>query len=288
MGPEFSVEIHDALPNLYLNECLDAEIPPAADLHIPEYVPNIRLLGIKLSFTFEPIHDTPLPILTKGVETEDDMLFEDVCESDPDPFDDIMDLEAFDSSTSRHDFSCDTSPLSEEMLLGDNNVVKHGHVTHEFDDMLLYQTNHNSIPLPTPEPSVAFNSQQDTNMLDSTEPHSSSGLDTEPSLKPAVAKQLTDVALRTLLGGRQTKSTPNIKIRKPRPKRPLSSIMPLIWSPGFKNVRLFASHRIDETDTLIPGYDRTFCLRKHHFSHPLFSFQDQSTPKPPKQTVRNP
>lgn len=259
---------------MYSNGCPDGEISPAADLHVPEYVPNISLLGIKFFFTFEPLHDTPLPILTKGIETEDGMLFEDDCENDPDPFDDIMDLEEFDSSKPRHNLSFDTGSLSDEMLWEDNDVDEDRHGAHAFDDMLLYQTDHNSIPLPTPEPSLAFNIQRGTGMLDSTEPHSSNSLDAEPSLKPAVVKQMTDIALRTLLGGRQTKHTPNIKIRKLRPKRPLSSLMPLIWSPGFKNVGLLASHQIDGTDTLVPDHGRTHRLPIHHLNQPILPLQD--------------
>lgn len=234
MGPEFSIKIHDTLPYLYSNGCLDTEISPAADLHVPKYVPDIRLVGIKFFFTFEPVHDRPLPILTKEAATED-MLFEDVCESDTDPFENIMDLDAFDSSTPRHT-SIDVSSLLEETPWADSSLVEDQHSAYAYDNMLLYQTDHNSVPLLTPEASMTFNSQQDTSMLESTDPHSLSNLISEPSLSLTTAKQFTDVALRTLLGGRQTKFTPNIKIRKPRPTRPLSSIMPLIWSPGFKNV----------------------------------------------------
>ncbi|KFZ22742.1 hypothetical protein V502_02783 [Pseudogymnoascus sp. VKM F-4520 (FW-2644)] len=235
VGRKFSIKIHDTLPNVHSNGYTDAEVSPVADLHVPESVPDIRLVGIKFFFTFEPIHDRPLPILTKEVATEDDMLFEDACESDPDPFEDIMDLEAFDSSTPHHDATFDSGSLLEEISWADNGFVKDQHSAYAYDNMLLYQTDHNSAPLPTPEASITFNSQQDTSMLDSTEPHSASNLTTEPPLKLATAKQFTDVALRTLLGGRQTKFTPSIKVRKPRPTRPLSRIMPLLWSPGFKN-----------------------------------------------------
>lgn len=195
-------------------------------------------MGIKFFFTFEPIHDRPLPILTKEVATEDDMLFEDACESDPDPFEDIMDLDAFDPSTPRYDTSFDASSLLEEKPWADISSVEDQHCSYAYDNMFLYQTDHSSVPLPTPEASMTFNSQQETCICDFTEPNPARNIITEPSLKLATVKQLTDVALRTLLGGRQTKFTPNIKIRKPRPTRPLSSIMPLLWSPGFKNVCL--------------------------------------------------
>jgi hypothetical protein len=233
----FSLEIHDTLPNLHSNGGPGADIFPVADLHVPECVPDIRLASIKFLFTFEPIQRRPRPTLEREVATNDDMLFEDVCECDLDPFEDIMELEAFDSSTPRPNgligasFALDGMPWEHDSFVKDQQYA-------DAYDMLLYQTDHNSVPLPTPAASVAFSSQQEVSMLDSMEPHTSNNITTEPSLKLATAKQFTDVALRTLLGGRQVESTPNIKTGTPRPTYPLSSIMPLLWSPGFKNVCL--------------------------------------------------
>ncbi|KAL5346043.1 hypothetical protein ACLOAV_009074 [Pseudogymnoascus australis] len=232
---EFSIKIHDTLPNLPSNGYQDSEISPVADLHVPKCVPEIKLVGIKFFFTFEAIQEQPPPILTGEVDTNDEMLFEDVCESHLNLFEDIMEIEAFDSSAPCHDTLFDASSPLKEMPWPDTSFAEDYHGAYTNDGMLLYQTDRNSFPLPTPEASMAFNSQHDTSMLDSTEHHSSDNLINGPPLKLATAKQLTDVALRTLLGGRQTKHTPNVKIRKPRPSRPLSSIMPLLWSPGFKN-----------------------------------------------------
>ncbi|OBT61446.1 hypothetical protein VE03_08960 [Pseudogymnoascus sp. 23342-1-I1] len=255
--PEFSIKIHDTLPNLHSNGYPDTQVSPVADLHVPECVPVIRLLKIKFCFTFEAIQERPLPILTREVATDDDMLFEDACESDLDPFEDIMDLEAFESSTPRHDTSFDASSLLKEMPSADSSFFEDHHSTYAHDNMLLYQTDHNIAPLVTPEASVAFKSQQDSSMLDSTEPHFLDNFSTEPLLNLATAKQLTDVALRTLLGGRQTKHTPNIKLGKPRPTRPLSSIMPLLWSPGFKNAMSERSTFLNTISTTLSSLSKT-------------------------------
>ncbi|KFY55227.1 hypothetical protein V497_07115 [Pseudogymnoascus sp. VKM F-4516 (FW-969)] len=230
----FSLEIHDTLPNLHSNGSPGADISPAADLHVPECVPDIRLVGIKFLFTFEPIQGRSHPILAREAATNDYMLFEDVHGSDLDPFEDIMELEAFDSSMPRHKRLIGASFALEGMPWEHDSFVEDQQYAGAYD-MLLYRTDHNSVPLPTPAASVAFSSQQEVSMLDSMEIHTSNNITAEPSLKLATAKQFTDVALRTLLGGRQVKSTPNIKIGTPRPTCPLSSIMPLLWSPGFKN-----------------------------------------------------
>jgi hypothetical protein len=50
------------------------------------------------------------------------------------------------------------------------------------------------------------------------------------------ACKMADFALRTLVGGRQTRSQPGIKILKPYITHPLSEIAPSIWSPGFLQV----------------------------------------------------
>ncbi|OAF59758.1 hypothetical protein VC83_04048 [Pseudogymnoascus destructans] len=257
VGPTFSIKLHDTLPSLHSNGHPNPEESPIADLHVPECVPDMRLVGIKFFFTFEPTRDTPLPILIKQTATEDDMLFEDGCESDPDLFEDIMDLEVFDSSTPRHEALFDTSSVLDGMTWEDHSFVEDQYYADGCDNMLLYRTDHSSVHLPTPEASMTFNSQQDTSMLDSMEPHSLNNLTTKPSLKLTTAKQLTDVALRTLFGGRQTKFTPSIKVRKPRPKRPLSSIMPLLWSPSFKNAMSERSAFLNTISSILSSLPKT-------------------------------
>jgi hypothetical protein len=194
-------------------------------------------VGIKFRFTFEPIQNRSTPILAKEVATNDYMLFEDVHDSDPDPFEDIMELEAFDSWTPRPKGLIGASFVLDGMPWEHDNFVKDQPYADAYD-MLLYQTDHNSVPMPTPAASVAFSRQQEVSMLDSMEPFTSNNIATEPSLKLATAKQFTDVALRTLLGGRQIKSTPNVKVGTPRSTCSLSRIMPLLWNPGFKNACL--------------------------------------------------
>ncbi|KFX96071.1 hypothetical protein O988_05502 [Pseudogymnoascus sp. VKM F-3808] len=231
---KFSLEIHDTLPNLHSNGTPVADVSPTADLHVPECMPDIRLVGIKFRFTFEPIQNKSPPMLAREVATNDYTLFKDVHDSDLDPFEDIMELEALDTSTPRHKGLIRASSALEGMPWEHDSFVEDQPYADAYD-MLLYQTDHNSVPLPTPAASVAFSNQQGVSMLDSMEPHTTNNITAGPSLKLATAKQFTDVALRTLLGGRQVRSTPNIKIGTPRPTCPLSSIMPLLWSPGFKN-----------------------------------------------------
>jgi hypothetical protein len=52
------------------------------------------------------------------------------------------------------------------------------------------------------------------------------------------AQRMAECALRTLIGGRQTKSQPEFKVLKPQPGQTLSQIAPALWSPGFLDVRL--------------------------------------------------
>lgn len=226
VGSDFTIQIHDTLPCLNSDGISDAEVFPATDLHVPEHVPVFKLMAVKFVFTFEPMQDRPLPVLRRQVNANVDIPFERICESDEDPFEDIMDLDATDFPIHRHNAYIESST--------DNGVDVH-------DDMLFCQIDHGSTPLPTPEASNCPGSEQETTVLDSAELYTSNIAETEPSLNLGTAKILTDFAIRTILGGRQTKSTRGIKIRKPHPTRPLSTIMPILWSPSFKNVCLPAS-----------------------------------------------
>lgn len=52
----------------------------------------------------------------------------------------------------------------------------------------------------------------------------------------AVTSLLTDVAMRTLIGGEQSKPTKSIRLLKPLPRYTLAVLMPLLFSPDFSSV----------------------------------------------------
>jgi hypothetical protein len=56
------------------------------------------------------------------------------------------------------------------------------------------------------------------------------------SLNIESAARLTEVAIRTLVGGKQKKATENTSLVKPVPRRSLSDIAPAFFSPGFLKV----------------------------------------------------
>jgi hypothetical protein len=57
-------------------------------------------------------------------------------------------------------------------------------------------------------------------------------------LDSSSTQNVTDLALRRLIGGRQTKVQPGVKTMKPEPAYTLSRIAPALWSPGFLEVIL--------------------------------------------------
>jgi hypothetical protein len=108
------------------------------------------------------------------------------------------------------------------------------------DDVpLLYRTYHDSTPSLTSQASTPFQSQENIQPYQPPQTLPLSDCHQGHRLDIVVARRLTDVALRTLIGGRQTKHVPSIRIGKPRPTYPLSTIMPLLWSPGFQTVCCF-------------------------------------------------
>lgn len=52
------------------------------------------------------------------------------------------------------------------------------------------------------------------------------------------ARRMTDLALRTLIGGRQIKGQPGVKVRRPQPKQTISQIAPSLFNPGYLEVSL--------------------------------------------------
>lgn len=52
------------------------------------------------------------------------------------------------------------------------------------------------------------------------------------------ARKMAHLALRMLVGGRQNKSQPGIKVRLRRPTLTLSKLAPSLFSPGFAEVSL--------------------------------------------------
>lgn len=58
------------------------------------------------------------------------------------------------------------------------------------------------------------------------------------SFELSSARRIADLALRNVIGGRQVKCRPGIKVVKPQPRQSLSKIVPSIFNPGFLEVSL--------------------------------------------------
>jgi len=185
-----------------------------------------------LVFTFELIQERPLPVLAKPCSTNDKMLLEDF--PDEDTFEEIINLNELDFHLSQPEirfnpnYSLQPEPWLESLLFEDEDTV---------DDVpLLYHTYHDSTPSLTSQASTPFQNQENIPSYQPPQTLPFSDCHQGHCLDISVARRLTDVALRTLIGGRQTKHVPSIRIGKPRPTCPLSTIMPLLWSPGFQTV----------------------------------------------------
>lgn len=99
----------------------------------------------------------------------------------------------------------------------------------EDEDALLLDTNPvQLLTLPSSQPTLPSTSKRPAQA-----PH--------VNLDLSIASKLTDVGLRTLIGGRQIKLTPGVKILKPDQEHALSDLGPAMFSPGYLKVRNLTS-----------------------------------------------
>lgn len=237
MRQGFHINISDTLPDLFSNGLPGVTISPAADLHVPDSVSTIKLLSLSIILTFSCIQDRAPPSPGKQYVPTGEMLLEDYYDGPHDAFEDIMDVNESDFQLSQPKTPFEAGCLVDSRPWSESLFVEDGDIADIDDDLLLYHPGHTDAPSLTSQESISSGSQQSTKSYGLTGPSTFPNLGMKPSLKVPTARQLTDVAIRTLLGGRQTKFVPSIRIGAPRPAYPLSSIMPLLWSPGFQNVR---------------------------------------------------
>ncbi len=107
-------------------------------------------------------------------------------------------------------------------------------------DLLLYQTD-STLPSLTRESlaqSSLFSVSMQKSRMDSIADAAPNKATASLSLDLPYARKMIDFALRILIGGRQIKSQPGVKLMRPYPTQSLSQIAPALWSPGFLQVRL--------------------------------------------------
>lgn len=114
----------------------------------------------------------------------------------------------------------------------------------EEEDMLLSETDDSANSL-TSESSIyslsSHSSQSSVSLLKRQVTDDDAGLgvyETTSKLDFSSACRLAEVAMRTLVGGRQTKESLVIQTRKRPAEVTLSRLAPAIWNPGFRDVSL--------------------------------------------------
>jgi hypothetical protein len=86
-----------------------------------------------------------------------------------------------------------------------------------------------------------------------------------PKQKIVSANKMVDVAIRSLIGNREVRGVPGIKVWKPQPRYSLSDLMPSIWSPGFLQVRPIISFKLSATAAPLMKSCNRLCLRIVNF-----------------------
>lgn len=108
------------------------------------------------------------------------------------------------------------------------------------------------------------------------------------NLDLSIASKLTDVGLRTLIGGRQIKLTPGVKILKPDQEHALSDLGPAMFSPGYLKVRKLTSMFLFRSShTSISGCFTALPLLAHSVPVSVhFLAEECSIAQPAKEALR--
>ena len=227
----FSITIADTLPDFHMEDSRHISTS-SQDVKIPAGVPVLQIQCITVKFRFRRLLDTddadakdtpfePMDISFEGILDEHDSRDDDFLFSEPGY------NELYTNAEARQPIQTIDLGLSDAFEYEDSYLFEDG------EAMLDHSFANNFSP---------FESQE-SGQTDLTTP------DEDPTDAPylqtrtteAVTSLLIDVAMRTLIGGEQSKPTEDIRLLRPLPRHTLAVLMPLMFSPGFSSVGLSCS-----------------------------------------------
>ena len=225
----FSITLTDTLPD-FLLEDNNNETSNTQDVKIPNGIPILQVQRIAIDLQFQGLIERK-PDEQEVDEDAMDTSFEGIFDDQHDPHEPPTDgeqhyVERQDSFPEEEEtWTCHLAPIS----------------SFELDYSFLIEDESKSTSSLAPDVSP-FSSQEsaftDITCLNDLVKEGRTG----PAV-PAVTMEvnlahlLTDVAMRTLIGGGQSTSTDGVTLVRPLPKHTFSALMPLLFSPQFSSVR---------------------------------------------------
>lgn len=222
----FSIALKDTLPD-FLSEDNHNDTRSTQDVKIPSGVSVFQIQRIAITLKFRRLVDKTNSELREVHGDIMDMSFEGIL-GDPDLYDDPL---LFDDQNYLE--PQDTVDLGKPIWTSKPELsLSFG----DEDGFLLEEDE--SIDTPSLPPDISpFNSQESA-LTHLIFPDDAREYDCYPkvALSWEMARLLTDVAMRTLIGGGQTMSTDRIQLLRPLPRHTLAALIPLLFSPDFSSV----------------------------------------------------
>lgn len=224
----FSFSITDTLPNFLSddkhNACLSSQ-----DVKVPNGIPVLKVQLITVTLQFRRLLDKTNLETREVPDDSVNMLFEGILDDHKDLHEDSLLL------LNEHDHT-ELDPGFEEdkpVWAGDSAPVN----GFGYEDSFLLEDDE-AVITPCITPDISPFQRRKSGLMHSTFPddHSRCGSDPKVIVSETAARLLTDVAMRTLIGGRQTIPADGVQLLKPLPRHTLAALMPLLFSPNFSLV----------------------------------------------------
>lgn len=223
----FSIALTDALPD-FLSEDDHNNTRSNQDVKIPCGVSVLQVQRIAVTLQFRHLVEKTNPGLLDVPTDNMDMSFEVILDDHHNLHDDslLLNDQVY-------------AELEENVGEGKHILTGEPQLSPSFGDedaLLIGEDEYIITPFHTPDMSP-FSSQESV-LPHLTYPDDAPEYDFAPkvAIPAGTARLLTDVAMRTLIGGGQAIPTDGIQLLRPLPRHTVAALMPLLFSPNFSSV----------------------------------------------------
>lgn len=250
----FSITIADTLPDFHLEDSQHVSTS-CQDVKVPAGVPVLQIQCITVKFQFRRFLDT-INADAKDTSSEPmDISFEGILDGH-EPHDDHL-LYNEPDYTQLHTTAEARQPIqTTELGLSDAFEYEDSYLFEDGEAMLDHSFADNFSPFESQESGQTDLTTPDDDLTDA------SCLQTRTT--EAVTSLLTDVAMRTLIGGEQSKPTESIRLLRPLPRHTLAVLIPLMFSPNFSSVG-FSCSSYEVPCLILLGHASKISFCAHHY-----------------------
>lgn len=240
LGPNFCLFLQHSISESTSCQSNGSWLSPPASVQAPKFVPTFHLQKIEIVMNFTQRPKNWLGRLTENsISTFESVAFDgagniikSVLGMNGTPFS-LWDTIMCDQSVPNLVQSgsvVSNAPL-QDLPYDNDETLDECILLHKSSSSRLSPTRWLALPTPSVLSSLERPSEEEVNDTSLEEAINRSTLDISS------IKKMADFAIRHLVGGRQIKNLPGIKVMKPQPSQTLSGLAPGLWSPEFLQVR---------------------------------------------------